>query len=96
MSFLTLKGGPKAPNGFSVAVVQLYLNLILNFEGWIYCHSNKNTKQNSDEINKYINKRNEEMKNINSLKIILQGAELPGVTFIKQTKNELSLHKFSF
>ena len=49
MSFLTLKGGPKAPNGVSVAVVQLYLNLILKFEGWINCQSNRNTKQNWDE-----------------------------------------------
>ena len=28
------------------------------------------------------------MKNINSLKIILQGVEFPGVTFIKHAKNE--------
>ena len=46
--------------------------------------------QNSDEINKYIKERNEEMKNINSLKIILQGVEFPGVTFIKHAKNEFS------
>ena len=69
---------------------ELILNLVLDFEGWIYRQSNKNTKQNSDEINKYIKERNEEMKNINFLKIILQGAEFPGVTFIKHAKNEFS------